>query len=172
MTARKAKPASVRDVLARKVRPSRSYRFLVTDPTEAEQALAHAQHGLRIALLGDDEKAKAAAHKAVEDARDALDGCWHTIRLVSLPAPQFTALLAEHPPTKDQRREGAEWNPDTFHPALIAACAQDEGLTAEQWAAELDSDRWSQGERNELFNLALDVNVSTPRQLGPALRSA
>ncbi len=166
------KPTSLRDSLARKQRPSRSYRFLTTDPTESEQMLAAAQQELRMALLGGDEQRKQAARETVEQAETAIDQCWHTIKLVSVPAKTFTDLMATHKPTREQKQDGAEWNPDTFHPALIAACAQDERLTAEEWTAEFASDRWSQGERNTLFNLALDVNISPSRQPFDRLRLA
>jgi hypothetical protein len=46
--------------------------------------------------------------------------------------------------------------------ALIAACAVDSGLTEQEWAEQLDSDLWSQGERNALFNTALELNIGTP----------
>jgi hypothetical protein len=74
---------------------------------------------------------------------------------------RITDLINEHSPTEEQKAEGADWNPDTFRPALIAACAVDAGMTAEQWAEELADDRWSVADRNELFRLPLDANLRT-----------
>lgn len=62
------------------------------------------------------------------------------------------ALQAKHPPTQKQRVDGASFNRNTFPPALIAACSvdpkMDERDTLELW----NSDDWSTGELNTLFD--------------------
>jgi hypothetical protein len=155
-------PTGLRAVLARKKHPSVTYLALLDDPGQAAAVLAEARAQCRIAkATGEDTTA---AQAAVDEAQAQLDACWQPIVLRSIPAAQFTALVDEHPPTKEQKAEGAQWNPETFQPALIAACAQDAGMTAEQWTEELTSDRWSTAERNELFGKCLEVNLTTPRQ--------
>jgi hypothetical protein len=164
---------SLRDRLAAKKHPSVTYPVLLADPAEPAAAAAQARSELRQALAAGDETATAAAQQAADDATAALDACWQPIVLRSIPAEQLTALIAEHPPAKEQKAQGDQWNPETFQPALIAACAHDAGMTAEQWAQELASDRWSTAERNELFGKCLEVNLTTPAQrLASQLESA
>lgn len=149
------------DVLSRKRRPTRTYRMAVDDPGPAEEALQRAQLELRTARLRRDSEQVAAAQRAVNDATARLEACWERVQLKSIGG-RFLSLMREHPPTDEQKAEGAEWDPDTFQPALIAAATHDEfGMTAEQWTAELAGDQWSVADRNELFNLALDANVNS-----------
>lgn len=154
---------SLREVLSGKVRPRRTYRMALTDPEPAQQALADAQQEARLAVVrhGSESEQAGEAAAAVAAAQVAVDACWHQIVLYALPAPRFAALMREHPPTKEGRVRGDEWNPDTFQPALIAACAQDDDMTEQEWADELNSDRWPLGHRNALFAEALAVNVGT-----------
>lgn len=155
-------PTGLRAVLARKNHPSVTYLALLDDPGQAAAVLAEARAQLRMAKAAGEDAAP--AQVAVDQAQAQLDACWQPIVLKSIPAAQLTALIDEHPPTKEQKAEGAQWNPETFQPALIAACAQDAGMTAEQWAHELTSGRWSTAERNELFGKCLEVNLTTPLQ--------
>ena len=93
-------------------------------------------------------------------AQAALDACTWRIRFQSIPSEAFTALLELHPRTPEQPSTH-QWDPVTFQPALVAACAVDSDLTEQEWAAELGSERWSTGERNALFMQALAVNISS-----------
>jgi hypothetical protein len=70
---------------------------------------------------------------------------------------ELDALQAKHTPTQQQRIEGASFNRNTFPPALIAACAIDPEMT-EQDARDLwQSEDWSTGELNTLFNAVSDL---------------
>ena len=153
-------PLSLREALARKVQPSRTYRLQVADPTYAQTALRDAQGQLRSAHLLQDEKRITQAEQALAAASDAVEACWQPLRLLSI-GERFEELLAEHKPTHAQREAGADWNPDTFRPALIAACAVDAGMSAEEWAQLLAGEQWSTGDRRRLFELALEANVAT-----------
>jgi hypothetical protein len=157
-----------KDSLSRKLRPRRVYRMQVAEPTAAQlAALADARQTLRMALVTSDRAGQVKAEKAEKAARASLDTCVQEIVLHNVAPPRLAALIDEHPPSKEQQAEGAAWNPDTFEPALIAESAQELGLTAEQWAAELASDRWSLEERTEMFSLALEVNVGNARRSVP-----
>lgn len=54
------------------------------------------------------------------------------VRLRALGTRQWSDLLAEHPPKKDQAQLGAQWNPETWEPAAVAACAVEPTITDEQ----------------------------------------
>lgn len=154
---------SLRDRLSKKCHPTATYLVLLDDPAEPAAALAAARQEVRLVKAAGQEPTPELL-VTVEEAEARVAACWQPIVVRSIPAEQLTALVAEHPPTKEQKTEAAQWNPETFQPALIAACAQDAGMTAEQWAHELTSGRWSTAERNELFGKCLEVNLTTPLQ--------
>jgi len=76
----------------------------------------------------------------------------------SLGSKLYDAIVTEHQPTKEQKKEGNQWNPDTFPPALIAACSVDPRLTVEQATSLWESEDWSQGELMGLFIAAVKLN--------------
>lgn len=80
------------------------------------------------------------------------------VTMRAMPRPDYRALVGEHPPGPDDK-PGADWNEDTFPPALIAAAAIDPVFTVEQaghvWA------EWEAGEAGRLFFLAWQLNEST-----------
>jgi hypothetical protein len=155
------------DPLSGKIRPRRVYRIQIAEPTpEQERAVNEARHQHRMALLMNDTQAADTAADEVQAAVAAVDAaCWREIVLYSIRPARLTDLLAEHPPTDEQKAEGASVNDDTFAPALIAECAEDLGMTGEQWQAEFDSDRWSTEEQQELYALALELNVGRRKAL-------
>lgn len=53
-------------------------------------------------------------------------------RLSALSHQEWADLMAQHPPTPEQRKEGHGANPDTFGPAALAACAVEPAVTVEQ----------------------------------------
>jgi len=155
------------DVLARKWRRTRVHKFPVADPTDAAERLEQAQRAVRTAVAlhppgedGQDSPEVVEAQAARDQAQKDLDACFGSITFQAISSRAWQKLLAEHPPTAEQRAAGNEWNPDTFHPALIAAAAKDVELTPEQWAERLDDDAWSVGDRNALFGVALAVNLA------------
>lgn len=63
----------------------------------------------------------------------------------------YDKLVADHPPTKKQRDDGAGFNIDTFAPALIAAVSLEPRLTQEQAGDLYSSEDWSGGEVSTLY---------------------
>lgn len=53
-------------------------------------------------------------------------------RLQAIPLPGWVRLMAEHPPTPAEREAGEFANPDTWEPAVVAACAVDPVMSVEQ----------------------------------------
>lgn len=87
------------------------------------------------------------------------DGRAKPVRLKyqALDPKAFDDLISAHPATPKQERKGAQWNPDTFPPALISEVAVVPKLTYEQADDLLKNKNWSPGETNALFRNALDV---------------
>ncbi len=155
---------NLRDALARKQRRETYYDLLIADPTEAEERHGDARASVRLAQMREDETAAAAARAELEDARAALAACTHRITFRNLPPDVFESLVGAHPPTKDRADKGDQWDPATFGPALIAACAVDGDMDEKAWIDELGSDRWSVADRDEILSKALQANV-TPRSV-------
>ena len=72
---------------------------------------------------------------------------------------RWRALLAEHHPTKQQRNDGHDFNPETFPAAAIAACCVSPPLTLDEAKALEDSDDLGTGGFEQLWNGVLAVNL-------------
>jgi hypothetical protein len=70
---------------------------------------------------------------------------------------ELDALQAKHQPTQSQRVEGAIYNRNTFPPALIAACSVDPEISERDARDIWESEDWSSGELNTLFNAVSDL---------------
>lgn len=161
---------NLRARLKNKKRRTTTYEMVVVDDQVLdvfEAALVDAQRELRrakVAAESDDDPKVEQAEAAVERAKQELEKCRDTIVFQSLPSHEFEALISAHEPTKEQQKNGDQWNSETFSPALIAACCVDSDLTEDEWAEELRSERWSVADRNAIFSKALSANV-TPRSV-------
>lgn len=74
-------------------------------------------------------------------------------------------LILDHLPTdkqiqraKDLGAGRPEYNPDTFPPALVAACLVSPKFTPDEIADMYESEDWSGGELDALFGTAMRVN--------------
>ena len=86
---------------------------------------------------------------------------------------RYDKILGEHPPSEEQvlKAEAANeqtpsFNPDTFVFALIDMCVVDpehEPGELEAWIRDDPNEEWSNAEIHDLFNAALEVNVTRPR---------
>jgi hypothetical protein len=77
--------------------------------------------------------------------------------LKAIGSKAYDDLIAKHPPTPEQKKEGAAYNPDTFGPALISACSFDPHLTPNEAQEIWSSEDWSRGEIMELFVASVEV---------------
>ncbi|MEP7036245.1 MAG: hypothetical protein ABI934_11710 [Actinomycetota bacterium] len=75
----------------------------------------------------------------------------------AIPSKAYDKLVSENPPTPKEKQLGAQYNPDTFAPALISAVSLEPRLSIEQAAEIYDSPEWSGGEVASLFMNALRV---------------
>lgn len=88
-----------------------------------------------------------------EDAR----GRERTFVFQAVPHRRWSDLLAEHKPTKEQRDQGLDHNPDTFAPVAIAEAAVAPKMTVDQ--ARWLWDNLSLGQAMRLWRCCLSVNV-------------
>lgn len=72
----------------------------------------------------------------------------------------FEELALANPPTAQQAKDDLRWNPDTFGPALVAACMVDPEMTAQE--AQQVWREWSPGVVNRLYRLCWDVCQTAP----------
>lgn len=154
--------ASLRDRLLSKELPSIEYPIEVSDPSDLLHKAAQAQAKLAELTRKGTKRGSDAfkrAERAAKRAEKALDGCYVKVRFRALSAHDYDALIDAHPPTAAQKAEEEEgdtvWNEDTFRPALIALCAEDE-MSEQDWAEVLG--RMSKGERRALWVTVLNLN--------------
>lgn len=83
------------------------------------------------------------------------------IKVRAIGSSEYDELLASHPPTGKQKKDdpNTPYNPDTFPPALIAACAAEPTMSVEQATELWTSERWSRGELTTLFFGCMEVNA-------------
>jgi len=70
---------------------------------------------------------------------------------ISLGSADYDALLTEHPPTSEQRATGAQFNLNTFAPALLAKVCREPGIDLGSWTELWKSPSWGRGELMGLF---------------------
>lgn len=153
---------SQRDRLMNRTLPSVTQAIAIDDPTSALRALSHAdrvhQHAVRSGDAAEIKRTKAALTRAQKKH----DACFEQLTIRALRPKMYEALIAEHPPTREQTatatapHEAPQWNRDTFRPALLAACVEGD-MTAEDWAAWLE-EHSSRGEGDKLFVVTLALN--------------
>lgn len=75
----------------------------------------------------------------------------------AISSHELDALQAKHTPTTEQRVKGSSFNPQTFPPALVAACSVEPQLTEEDTKEIWESDAWSMGELAYLFDTVSEL---------------
>lgn len=147
----------LRSALAAKRGNETHFDLLISDPSEAEQELADADGALRLALLrGEDVEA---AEQKQAEARAKMRACYYRLTFRNMPAHEFEALVGEHEASPEDAEQGEVWDREGLTPALLAACAADSDLSAEDWQAELASQRWSAADKLAVYRAALDANI-------------
>lgn len=87
-----------------------------------------------------------------------IDGDDLTLLFRAIGMQEYDDLLAKHPPTREQREQGAAYNALTFGPALVAAVSVEPKLTEEDTKEIWESGDWSRGDLGVLWETALAVN--------------
>jgi hypothetical protein len=81
----------------------------------------------------------------------------HVMVLRAIGSKAYDTLVGMHPPTPEQKKDGAGYNPDTFGPALISACSLEPYLTPNEAKELWNSEQWSRGEVMDIFSTAVEV---------------
>jgi hypothetical protein len=76
----------------------------------------------------------------------------------AIGAREYDRLVAKHPPTAEQRVDGANFNIDTFAPALISRVCVDPDMTEKDAKEIWESPEWSRGDLMVLFRHAVELN--------------
>lgn len=124
--------------------------------TEARQKQSEASKAATLDLL----KGKRRASETFSVYLTDEDGNKQEVELTyrAIGAVEYDKLVAKHPPTSDQRVEGASFNIDTFGPALIAKCSIEPEMTEKDALEIWNSPDWSRGDLMVLFSHAVELN--------------
>ncbi len=95
----------------------------------------------------------------VEDAKDT--EITFTFKAIGRIAYDEIVSDPANAPSDEQKKEGAQFNPDTFPPALVAAAAVDPEITIEEAVEIFGDSEWNGAELQKLFFAALEVNTET-----------
>jgi hypothetical protein len=80
-----------------------------------------------------------------------------TLLFQSIGAQEWDRLIAKHPPTTEQRADGATSNMHTFAPALLSKVCTDPDLSEEEWKEIWNSPDWNRGEVVQLYLTAVEL---------------
>lgn len=165
MSNRKKPKSPLREALAKKTSLRTFYELPIVSQEQIEAAkrkLDVAHQLVAATLLHEDDEVRAKAEKAIADAQAERDACFHRVWFRGLGHNEFDALVALHPPTKEQQADQHAWNPDTFNYALLEAAGVDSDLSAEDWEAELaDESKWPAPDRARLIGSCLAAQRQT-----------
>jgi len=79
----------------------------------------------------------------------------------SIGRVEYDKLVEAHPPTADQRKQGNQFNVDTFPAALVSRAAVSPKITLEQAEEIFDSPSWNNAELLRLYYAAQEANSET-----------
>lgn len=143
---------ALRASLAQRQLPTSTFLLRVFDDRRARAELAAAQ------VDGDAQR--------VAEAEQAVQACYEQLAITALPPAEWEALLAAHPATEQQRKDGAWCNNTTFLPALLAACIEGDETEAD-WADLITKGAITQGEVTALSVAVHNINLRSPDPLLP-----
>jgi hypothetical protein len=151
-------------LLGRRVPPTR-VAIRVDFSPEADAAFAAHEEAVRDLRTAEFRTADLEQIRArVAETKAALAQYQEILLVSAVAANEYDELIGAHPPTDKQREDGFVWNPDTFVPALLAACIGQELPEAERMS-EKDWIDWTttasagvSGELVALYQACLQVN--------------
>lgn len=134
---------------------------------ESEAAFAEHETALRDLETAESRGVDyAAAQACVDETKAALEPYQEILQVSPIPPSVYDDLIGENPPTDEQRKQNYSWNPDTFGPALLAACIGQElpdndRMSEKDWIAWASGSGAGHGEYVALVNTCLAVNDRT-----------
>lgn len=129
-------------------------RALVARYEQAARKLEEATRGTEVAMLEGPDQAIA---REVDDLEAELEEKTRTLRFESIGARAWKELMADHPPSDDDRDKQAGYNIETFVPAALSKSCVDPELTVEdaKWITETMPD----GVIGEIVKACFDANL-------------
>jgi len=109
------------------------------------------------------EQAAQTAKTWLTDAKKTYDAHTIVLRFQGLERQELEKLLAKHPPTEQDEKDGAEFHEDSFMPALIAAASVD-GMPEDAAARFLRT--WIPSDARSLWQAAGSVQHTQRTDLG------
>lgn len=160
--AKAAKPSRVADLIGQVKRPEKTVAICLAGDMAA--TFEELERDLQIArdqpsggtLAGGGNPLATDLAKQIMALREQMREHTVTFRFRGLPRKEYSDLVAAHPPNDDDKAAGADVDWNTFPTALVAACAIDPVMTAEE-AGEL-ADVLTQAQWDSLASAALQVN--------------
>ena len=131
-------------------------RGLVKKHAELEREVIERSQG-SMSLAGDNTARQMA--EGLQELERRIDEQTRTYSFRAVSRRRWRALMAEHPPTKEHRDQGADFNPETFPVAAIAACCVEPKLTPDEVQALEDDPEFSTGDFEMLWNGCLAANL-------------
>ncbi len=154
-------------VMAEIIRKKKGITKLVTIQLDGEAStrisLLRGQHAA--ALAYDTKHNEADTAPAVQEKIDAeIEESRDTevvFKFKSIGAPAYDKLLnqPENQPSDELKKLGADFNPDNFPPAIVAASCIDPEMTLEEAFTIYNDPSWNGAELQKLFFGALEVNT-------------
>lgn len=153
--------SEVMERLRTRKRPMVGYPVRVAELEEtqaAEAAVAATKKYVdRLQLQAEPDKAQVrAAKKELEKAEKGRDACYVKIPLRAMPPKIFEDLQDEYPEAEGDDKKAARDADEGYLTAVFLASV-DSDDTEDQWRAFLE-ENVSQGERMDLFDVALGIN--------------
>lgn len=103
------------------------------------------------------------ARARVAETEAALAPFQVVLRAGPITPTAYEELVRAHPPTAEQRVQGQVWDPETFTPALLAACLgqelpEGERMTERDWSDWMSTAGAASADLVALFRACLQVN--------------
>lgn len=80
-----------------------------------------------------------------------------SMKFRGIPAHEYDRLISRFPPRAKDKKQGYNYNPDEFGPALVAATCIDPEMTVDDAKEIWESENWNRGERMMLLMAAIEV---------------
>lgn len=106
--------------------------------------------------LGGDPEVRRVA-QAISDLEDKMAAETVSVTVKALSRNAWSDLVAAHPPSREQARDGEQINPKSFPIAALAACSQDPEITLER--AQVLAERLPIGEWQKLWSAVATLNM-------------
>ena len=156
----------IRDRLRNRPRPWATVKLRMDHTLEfarKERELELVQAELIRARVDPDGKVRAELFAEREKTLvSELEPGYESLTCQALPPSEMEALIGAHPPTDEEQERGMTFHPDSFFPALLAACVLGDE-TEDDWDAMYKDGTLVTGEYNALVTTCLDLNDRSPQ---------